>query len=506
MANEPVDLKELKKLLSSLSLLYVEDNTILQDKASSFFEKLFGKVYKASDGNTGLALFKQYRPSIIITDIQMPLMDGLEMAQAIRTLEPTAKIIITSAYDEKSYLLKTIELGLNGYLVKPLKVDELSNVLHAIASTLVEERNKQLFHNYLYSIFNVQANLLVMLKHESVLLANEHAMAFFECKNLKELKEKFKDFDALLSPHDSFLYRRKNSSISCLQYIKGAIDKLYNIKIIDKYAIPHHFILKLTQMSEEDDIYILALTEITQLNLLSLYDAKSLENDKALQDQTTIYHLLEAAKEGGAVVKLYNFYKGLMISNNAVITHVGKDRFTCKTTLMQQRAIKYEQKVIIHCELFPYDLQSLEILDINFHLQTLEIAACKMLKTTPVERKNLILEPHEKHKITLFYGKHHFNTRMHILNISVDSVRLLMEYLPAGFALEDEVTLDMVFSDEAKPFIINTKAIISKIIPAEKAFHVVAKFALTSNAHHTLIEYLSSRQMKLVREFKGLQI
>lgn len=173
----------------------------------------------------------------------------------------------------------------------------------------------------------------------------------------------------------AFYTEEKNSSISCLQYIKGAIDKLYNIKIIDKYAIPHHFILKLTQMSEEDDIYILALTEITQLNLLSLYDAKSLENDKALQDQTTIYHLLEAAKEGGAVVKLYNFYKGLMISSSAVITHVGKDRFTCKTTLMQQRAIKYEQKVIIHCELFPYDLQSLEILDINFHLQTLEISS-----------------------------------------------------------------------------------------------------------------------------------
>lgn len=57
---------------------------------------------------------------------------------------------------------------------------------------------------------------------------------------------------------------------------------------------------------------------------------------------------------------------------------------------------------------------------------------------------------------------------MHILNISADSIRLLMEYLPAGFALEDEVTFDMVFSDEVKSFIINTKAIISKIIPAEK--------------------------------------
>jgi len=53
MAEEKVDLKELKKLLSPLSLLYVEDNTLLQEKASSFFEKLFGTVYRANDGKSG---------------------------------------------------------------------------------------------------------------------------------------------------------------------------------------------------------------------------------------------------------------------------------------------------------------------------------------------------------------------------------------------------------------------------------------------------------------------
>lgn len=91
MAEEKVDLKELKKLLSPLALLYVEDNAMLQEKASSFFEKLFGVVHRANDGVRGLELFKEHRPSIVITDIQMPLMDGLSMAQAIRALDTNSK-------------------------------------------------------------------------------------------------------------------------------------------------------------------------------------------------------------------------------------------------------------------------------------------------------------------------------------------------------------------------------------------------------------------------------
>jgi len=114
----------------------------------------------------------------------MPLMDGLQMAQVIRALDATSKIIVTSAYDDKAYLLKTIALGLNGYLVKPLKVEELSTLLLTLASQMAEERNKSIFNNYLYSIFNNQDNLLMMLKNDNVILANEHALSFFQCSSL----------------------------------------------------------------------------------------------------------------------------------------------------------------------------------------------------------------------------------------------------------------------------------------------------------------------------------
>ena len=506
MSQEKIDLKELKKLLSPLSLLYVEDNLELQEKATLFFEKLFGTVLKANNGEEGLTLFKAYRPSIIITDIQMPRMNGLEMAQCMREIDPNVKIIVTSAYDEKEYLLKSITLGISGYLVKPLKAEEISHILYTIASKLAEEHSKTIFHTYLHSIFNHQENLLMMLKNNDIVLANDKALSFFNVSSLELLHEKIPSFDTIFLPHDTFLYHHEKSTTSCLNYVKENIEKLYNVKIRDEQSEPRHFILKLTHISDEEQFYILSLTDITQLNLLSLYDEKSLEHDKVLQDQKTISNLLEAAKEAGAVVKLYNYYKGLTICNNGLITHVGDASFTCKTSLLQLRAAKLEQKIIINCELFPYDMQSLEIKEFNFRYQTLEITACKMLKTTPLERKYLVLEPDPKHKVTLFYDKHSFKTNLHLINISIESVRLFMEYLPAGFKENDEIILDIVFNDSPKPLIINTKASIYKIISYDKAFHVIAKLAFTQSSRETLVEYMASRQMQLIREFKGLQV
>ncbi len=355
MDDEKIDLKELKKALSSLSLLYVEDNVSLKEKAVTFFEKLFPIVYNACDGVEGLTLFEKYRPNIVITDIQMPLMDGLEMAEAIKKIDKNTKFIITSAYDDKEYLLKTISIGVSGYCVKPLKVEEITQILYTLALEITEERNKSVFNNYLHSIFNNQDNLIVMLKNESVILANNHALSFFNATDIKEFKEKFQNFETLLLPHDSFLYH-KAAAPSCLDRVKKHMDKLHNIKMTDKEGTPHHFILKLTHISDKDDFYILSLTDITELNLLALYDKNSLDHDFAMKDERTIINLLHAAKETGAVVKIYNYYKGLVVSNNGVIAQVGKENTSIKTSFLQQKAAQFEKKVILSCELFPYDL------------------------------------------------------------------------------------------------------------------------------------------------------
>lgn len=503
--SDKINLNEIKKTLSPFSLLYVEDNIGLQEKALVFFKKFFVTIHKANDGKSGLELFKKYRPSFVITDIQMPKMDGLEMAEALREIDPNVKIIITSAVDDKEFLFKTIKLELNGYLLKPFKIQEISTLLYKLGTKLHEERNKKVFHKYMHSIFNNQANLLMLIKNDAVLIANDLALEFFQTSSLKEFKEKFKSFDNFFAPHNSFLYHKTDSTKSCLDYAKENCEKLHNVKMIDKDGTPHHFILKMTHIEDGENFYIVSLTDITQLNLLGLYDEKSLENDKLLQDQNIIYNLFEAARESGAVIKFYNYYKGLTICNNGLVVKTKENYFTCKCTLMQQKAMLFEKKVIINCELFPYDLQSFEISNINLKSQTVDITKCIMIKTTPVQRQNLVLEPKPEHSISLFYNKHPFRTNIKIINISLESIRFNMEYLPAGFKENDEITINIVFSDFQQPLIINSQAFVLKIFKVQEKFNIVAKFSLSTSMHQKLTDYMASRQMQLVREFKAIE-
>lgn len=139
MSEQKSDARELRKLLSDKSLLYVEDNNGLRGKALKLFEKLFPVVYEASDGAEGLELFRAHAPDFVITDISMPNLNGIEMANEIKKLEPKTKILITSAYDNKEYLLSSIELKIDAYLIKPVTVEKLIAALYDIAAALQQE-------------------------------------------------------------------------------------------------------------------------------------------------------------------------------------------------------------------------------------------------------------------------------------------------------------------------------------------------------------------------------
>jgi hypothetical protein len=80
-----------------------------------------------------------------------------------------------------------------------------------------------------------------------------------------------------------------------------------------------------------------------------------------------------------------------------------------------------------------------------------------------------------------------------------------MQVLPAGFSTSDNITIDMVFTQERKPIIINTKATVYKIVELKKSFEVVLLLEPDTGVHKKLVQYLSARQMRLIREFKGLR-
>ena len=130
----------IKKLYKNIKILYVEDDEIARENGLEYLENFFENIYEASDAIIALQLYEKHKPDIIITDIQMPKLNGLEFVKRIRQKDKKTQIIIITAFSDKDYLLKAIELGLVKYLVKPVREKEFEEALFLCINAL--ERNE----------------------------------------------------------------------------------------------------------------------------------------------------------------------------------------------------------------------------------------------------------------------------------------------------------------------------------------------------------------------------
>ncbi len=100
-------------------------------------------VYEAENGREGLDLYKQYRPDIVISDIRMPVLDGMEMSKEIKALDKNSKIILTTAHSDASILINSIEVGIDKYIMKPLDMASLFASVEKCAENIMLEKKVQ---------------------------------------------------------------------------------------------------------------------------------------------------------------------------------------------------------------------------------------------------------------------------------------------------------------------------------------------------------------------------
>lgn len=124
------------KFYKNIKVLYVEDDDVARENAIEYLENFFEQIYEASDAIVALQLYEKYKPDIIITDIQMPKLNGLEFVKRIRQKDKKTQIIIITAFCDKEYLLSAIELGLVKYLVKPVREKEFEEALFLCVDSL----------------------------------------------------------------------------------------------------------------------------------------------------------------------------------------------------------------------------------------------------------------------------------------------------------------------------------------------------------------------------------
>ncbi|MBM4182138.1 MAG: response regulator [Betaproteobacteria bacterium] len=150
-----------------LSLLYVEDDEDIRNQLSQFLRRRVGTLYTAVNGSEGLASFRAHHPDIVVSDIRMPVMDGLDMADAIKHERPATPVIMTTAFNESEYFLKAIDIGVDKYVMKPVKVDLLVDAIDRSARALRERSELRLAA----TVFATAAEAILIVDHEHRVVA-----------------------------------------------------------------------------------------------------------------------------------------------------------------------------------------------------------------------------------------------------------------------------------------------------------------------------------------------
>ncbi|WP_174247193.1 response regulator transcription factor [Arcobacter sp. LA11] len=127
-------------LLKELKILFVEDEVNISKLLKDALADYFFSFTVANNGEEGLDKFKKVNPDIVITDIMMPKLDGLEMTKKIKEINEEIPIIVLSAFSDKEKLLKAIDIGITKYFIKPFDPEEVLEYLTFLAKKLNKHR------------------------------------------------------------------------------------------------------------------------------------------------------------------------------------------------------------------------------------------------------------------------------------------------------------------------------------------------------------------------------
>ena len=163
----------------SYSILFVEDEKEIRENYVKYLDRHFQSVYEAADGEEGFNIYKNKKPDIMIVDINLPKLNGLDLVRRIRDSDYTTKVIMLTAHSEINYLLEAIELKLTKYLIKPISRSELRDALSLVVAELsrfntTSKKSISLGDNFSWDfdkeeLFNSNTSVLLTNKEKAVL-------------------------------------------------------------------------------------------------------------------------------------------------------------------------------------------------------------------------------------------------------------------------------------------------------------------------------------------------
>jgi len=174
----------LKKYTSSMSILLAEDYKELHQSLLRTLQSLFKKVDGAYDGKEAIELYKKNSYDLVLSDISMPNINGVELSKMIREQNPTQPIIILSAHKDAEYLHQLINIGVRRFIQKPVSLENLLNEFYTVCSQLNSESD-------IKNIINLNKSIFYKIKEQQIFIDDEMiALTKYEEKLLSMLIDK----------------------------------------------------------------------------------------------------------------------------------------------------------------------------------------------------------------------------------------------------------------------------------------------------------------------------
>ena len=274
-----VDIKKVKEFSSSLRVLYVEDEEQLREKTSEIFKNLFESIETAANGKEGLEKYNDYYEingefyDLVITDVNMPMMNGIELSKNLLKTNKEQHIMVISAYNDPEMLESFIEIGINGFVKKPMTIPQFLTTLYKIAKTIVLNKesikNREKIEKLNHELQTLNRNLekkvdertkqikdqllidsLTSLKSYAALIEDQkgvefHALYFIDIDNFSQINSIYgylygnnilKQFSKCLNSFNSINeYKYKLYRISSDKFAVYQNDRLDNIFDYEKH-------------------------------------------------------------------------------------------------------------------------------------------------------------------------------------------------------------------------------------------------------------------------------
>lgn len=219
--------------LKEITVLYCEDEEYLRDITAGILESFTKKQFICKDGAEGLKVFKenQHLIDLIITDINMPNMNGLEMAKEIKKINPNMPIVVATAFSNSEYLLDAIDLGVDKYVLKPINVKKLLDIMsksllyHELRDLYLDQLTKLQNRNALIKdTKTIEKSTLALINIDKFSILNDLYGEEFGDKILlsfvQKLKETFKseEYNIYRVGSDNFVVLCKNLNTSLQEF------------------------------------------------------------------------------------------------------------------------------------------------------------------------------------------------------------------------------------------------------------------------------------------------